>query len=146
MYNLHLGHMLSDVFHFDTQTICAIYLIWKWGSRGVMTGRQEWGSRGVMTGRQGMLFPPEHLIPEMFEHSLICISYRTYGIDYCSLFMPFRLHTKNRKVLYLISTMLPLNIGILMCYFLRIFKIQLHFNQILDPLVYKWEGGGGCQR
>jgi hypothetical protein len=35
-------------------------------------------------GRQGMLAPIKHLIPP-----LICISYKTYEIDVCSLFVPF---------------------------------------------------------
>ena len=39
--------------------------------------------------------------------------------------------------------MLPLNISILVCYFLRIFKIQFHYNQILDPLLYMWGWGAG---
>ena len=33
--------------------------------------------------------------------------------------------------------MLPLNIGTLMCYFPRLFKIKFYYNQIVDPLLYK---------
>jgi hypothetical protein len=41
-----------------------------------------------VTGQQGMLTPPWHLIPPpiysevVYAHSLICISYRAYEIDY----------------------------------------------------------------
>jgi hypothetical protein len=58
----------------------------------------EIGLTAGVTGQQGMLTPPWHLIPPLiysevrlrpFSELLNCISYKTYAIDYWSLFLSF---------------------------------------------------------
>jgi hypothetical protein len=60
-----------------------------------------------VTGRQGRITPPRHLIPpevypevRFLPFSQMCISYRTYDIDHCSLFMLFHVLYDNRGVEY----------------------------------------------
>jgi hypothetical protein len=67
---------------------------WLWPlNRGCLLLLDTWSqlTAGV-TGRQEMLTPPRHLIPPLcpcLPYSQICISYRTYEIDDCSLSMLF---------------------------------------------------------
>jgi hypothetical protein len=78
---------------FDTLILTSVYLIWKWSSRRVWPV-----DRGCL-----LLLPTWshfwYIQRSVYAHSLICISYRTYEIDYCSLFLSFQL-----KVVYLLRT------------------------------------------
>jgi hypothetical protein len=68
-------------------TVHTVYLIWNKGSR------RMWPvNRGcsLLHGTWSHLW---HIERSVYAHSLICISYRTYEIDYCSLFLSF--HEKN---------------------------------------------------
>ena len=71
-------------------TVHTVYLIWKKGSRRV------WSiDRGclLLHGTWSHLW---YIQRSVYAHSLICISHRTYDIEYCSLFLSF--HSDKSKL------------------------------------------------
>jgi hypothetical protein len=74
---------------------CSVYLIWThwfW----LLIFMFDMGRMAGATGRQGMLLLHGtwshfwYIQRSVYAHSLICISYKTYEIDYWSLFLSFR--------------------------------------------------------
>jgi hypothetical protein len=76
-------------------TVHIVYLIWKKGSWRV------WSiDRGclLLHGTWSHLW---HIQRSVYAHSLICISYWTYEIEYCSLFLTFHVSNLHRSFVFM---------------------------------------------
>jgi hypothetical protein len=73
---------------FSTLIFTTVRAVWKYGSRRV------WPiDRGCLL-LLSTWSPLWYIQMSVYAHSLICISYRTCEIDYCSLFMLFHVHAE----------------------------------------------------
>jgi hypothetical protein len=100
---------------------CSIYLIWThwfW----LLILHLIWGARQVRLVSRGCLLLHGtwshlwYIQRSVYAHSLICISYKTYGIDYWSLFLSFHyvkckfIDKDWNKILDTKSVLLPYNL------------------------------------
>jgi hypothetical protein len=102
-WGITIQEMLYQQLWFIWATCCLIYfklivklflIHWSW-LRLVPVEMWKWGSRWVWTVNRGCLHHQgtwSHLWyfqRSVYAHSLNCVSYRTYEIDYCLLFFTF---------------------------------------------------------
>jgi hypothetical protein len=103
----------------------------------------EIGLTTGVTGQQGMFIPPwrhSHLWyiqRTVYAHSLICISYRTYEIDYCSLLLSFHICVATSHYHLHMAYILIYNIFNIYNIFKVVFTIYLHLVLFRTIYYYK---------